>query len=96
MMVMVLVLTLSVAAQAEVYVESFLGGTTAAHLGSASLQLHEPAAGRGSRFSVNTRQCAALLNWGRETGNLVCPWRIFGLQLPELDEILWVLHRRQL
>ena len=82
MMVMVLLLTLSVAAQAEVYVESFLGGTTAAQLGSASLQVNELPPVGSTRFSINSGSVQPSLLGGGRLGTWFVPGGFLGFNYP--------------
>jgi outer membrane protein W len=82
MMVMVFLLTLSVAAQAEVYVESFLGGTTAANLGSASFQLNELSPVGSTRFSVNNGSAQPSLIGGGRLGTWFVPGGFLGFNYP--------------
>ena len=83
MMVMVLLLTMSVAAQAEVYMESFLGGTTAANLGSASLQLNELPPVGNARFSVNSGKVQPSLIGGGRLGTWFVPGGFLGFNYPK-------------
>lgn len=80
---MILLLTWSVAAQAEVYMESLLGGATAANLGSASLQLNEPPPVGNTRFSVNSGSVQPSLIGGGRLGTWFVPEGFLGFNYPK-------------
>jgi hypothetical protein len=83
MMVMVLLLTLPVAAQAEVYMESLLGGAAAANLGSGSLQLNELPPVGSTNFSVNTGSVQPSLIGGGRLGTWFVPGGFLGFNYPK-------------